>query len=311
MINTVSTAFYLSLIQGRTRGWMHRQLAAAYMKTLQNTRTNPQERFLVFQKFSWTWVLPRSGCALTMGRPGGAIYPCAAKTRTRTQTMRVIPHHKTRDIKEAKSRTVKPQPQHMQSTSGRAAGVSAGNLSDFSCKVELLTARWALPRSLWLSSFYHRRVFPIWHGYAQKITEESLHTEEKSPQWKEMEAQASPSLPFFICNTVGPSLCLETSWTLTSGRRKCSCRTNDFLRLGWNRTRSKKDILSSMDVTICKFWPSFYFHRSQREFCCSPLRQQEQGGLSPKRDVPLPTFSLHTLGNHCILLSWKCRTVYC
>lgn len=64
--------------------------------------------------------------------------------------MYFIPLHKNRDIKKTNKPKVKPQQTCTQSTRGQAAGVSAGNLSNFSCEVEPSTSYLALPRTLQL-----------------------------------------------------------------------------------------------------------------------------------------------------------------
>ena len=52
---------------------------------------------------------------------------------------------------------------------------------------------------------------------------------------------------FHLKHTIITSVCLETVWTLTSGRRKYSCTIDNFLRLDQDGTCNKKDILSTVD----------------------------------------------------------------
>lgn len=104
----------------------------------------------------------------------------SAQQKTRTQTMHIIPHRKNRDIEKTKN------PQNLSTHRALVDKLLVLVLETF----QILAAKWNSPHHNQpcqgpynsLLILPRNRVFPIWQGYAQKRTEESLHMEKKSPQ---------------------------------------------------------------------------------------------------------------------------------
>lgn len=119
------------------------------MNNFQNA-VNPTTEFQ--QKFSWTlgtsaqWL-----CSYYIKAWGSKIYVCAKRPEPRQYTLfHTIKVETLRKQKKTPNK-LKPQCTYTRSASGQAAGVSPGNLSNFSCEVELSTSYLALPTTLQLS----------------------------------------------------------------------------------------------------------------------------------------------------------------